>query len=249
MNENHRHPEHREMSEDCKEKAAFEKYLHKPYFGSSHSWAQEKLSLFNSDSTVLDIGSGQGAMGSALRERGVKHVVAVEIDPSTREHTKHLYSKIVPNLEDLKGEQFDGILLLDIIEHLPNPGEFLNQLTTFCSPGTNILISVPNIAHWIIRIMLLCGYFEYMERGPLDKTHLHFFTKRHLHAMIRATPGFKIDSWDSSIVPLELMLPKWLHENQLFELSSRCRKSFAKMFPELGAYQLLVHVKFDPDKP
>jgi 2-polyprenyl-3-methyl-5-hydroxy-6-metoxy-1,4-benzoquinol methylase len=248
MTENQRQLEPREKSEDGKEKAAFEKYLHKPYFGSSHSWAQEKLTIFNSESRVLDVGSGQGAMGSALKNLGVQQVVAVEIDPTTREHTQHLYSKIVANLEELKGEHFDGILLLDIIEHLPNPSEFLHELTAFCSPGTDILISVPNIAHWIIRAMLLCGYFEYMERGPLDKTHLHFFTKRHLRAMIQSTPGLRIDSWDSSIVPLELMLPKWLHENQLFEFSSRCRKFFAKALPELGAYQLLVHVKFAPGK-
>ena len=37
-------------------------------------------------------------------------------------------------------------------------------------------ISTPNISFFMIRIMLLLGFFNYGKRGILDKTHTRLFT-------------------------------------------------------------------------
>ena len=39
-----------------------------------------------------------------------------------------------------------------------------------------ILISTPNISFIVIRLMLLIGFFNYGNRGILDKTHTRLFT-------------------------------------------------------------------------
>jgi SAM-dependent methyltransferase len=227
----------------------FERYQYKPFIGSSHLWALEQLKECAPTSQILDIGSGSGAIGQELKNSGFLNLSAVEIDEETRAHTKHIYSVIAPTLADFVGQRFNAILLLDIIEHLSNPVDFLKAVTSVCAPGALLFISVPNIAHWSIRLMLLCGYFEYMERGPLDKTHLHFFTQRHLKNCIESVPGFSIIDWNSSIVPLELMTPKWIHNHNLFKTASTLRQRVAKQLPGISAYQLLVKVKYRVPTP
>jgi hypothetical protein len=41
-----------------------------------------------------------------------------------------------------------------------------------------VLISLPNVAIWNVRLALLAGQFEYGDTGTLDRTHLRFFTRR-----------------------------------------------------------------------
>jgi SAM-dependent methyltransferase len=150
---------------------------------------------------------------------------------------------MVPAVEDLSTEApFDLILLLDVIEHMTDPGSFLMSLQSRLAPGAKLLISVPNVAHWAMRAMLLAGYFEYMERGPLDKTHYRFFTRRYLTRMIAAVPGLELVSLSGSIVPLELMLPEVLWKNPVFDLFSAVRIQAANGLPGLFAYQLLAEV-------
>ena len=52
-----------------------------------------------------------------------------------------------------------------------------NRLREAATEDATFIISVPNVAHMAVRLMLLFGYFPKMERGILDRTHLQFFTK------------------------------------------------------------------------
>jgi len=220
------------------------RYQYKPYVGSSHSWALSQLLSLTPDTKLLDIGSGSGAFGRELTERGWSNLYSVEIDDTTREKTSQWYKHSSATLKEFEGEKFEVILLLDIIEHLARPVEFLSDLRDFCNTSTTLLISVPNIAHWAVRLLMLAGRFEYMDRGPLDATHLHFFTKRHLKKSIESVPGYVIEEWDASIVPLELMVPEWLSKVSIFDLISQARLRTARVIPELAAYQLLVRARF-----
>jgi hypothetical protein len=220
-----------------------DRYQYKPYVGSSHSWALSQLLQLKPDTKLLDIGSGSGAFGRELSERGWSNLYSVEIDDITREKTSQWYNQSAATLKTFEGERFEVILLLDIIEHLARPVDFLSDLRAYCTPTTSLFISVPNIAHWAVRLLMLAGRFEYMERGPLDATHLHFFTKRHLKKSIESVPGYSIEAWDASIVPLELMVPEWLSNVSFFNSMSRARLHTARIIPELAAYQLLVRAR------
>src|SRR5438046_2323100 len=45
-------------------------------------------------------------------------------------------------------------------------------------PGTRIVVTLPNVLVWHVRLQLLLGRFEYTDSGTLDRTHLRFFTPR-----------------------------------------------------------------------
>jgi hypothetical protein len=222
----------------------FDRYQFKPYLGSSHEWALLQLEKFPPTTNLLDFGSGSGAIGRTLMEKGWSNLSAIEIDDTTRKNSSQWYHESAKELKNLTKNKFGLILLLDIIEHLINPVDFLQDIVTYCENECTLLISVPNVAHWAVRLLALLGRFEYMERGPLDATHLHFFTKGHLRKSIEKIPGLTIKEWDASIVPLELMVPEYVKDNAIFKLNNRVRLFCARRLPELCAYQLLVRVTY-----
>lgn len=219
-------------------KDPFERYEAKRFPGSSHTWALQQLKSLPKEAHVLDIGPGSGIAGEFLRQQGLTRLAAVEVDPATREKLHGLYEHIAPTLQDLPEElSFDCVLLLDVLEHMADPFEFLLQLEARLSDNALILISVPNITHIAIRLMMLFGYFEYMERGPLDRTHLQFFSRRRFRHLLQAIPNSTIIETSGTIEPLELMLPQWCTRNQLFEYLSHIRIWCMKRVPSLLAYQ------------
>jgi SAM-dependent methyltransferase len=73
---------------------------------------------------------------------------------------------------------YDLILLLDVLEHLPDPTESLQKLAKLLNPEGQVIVSVPNISHLSVSIpLLLQRRFEYQQAGILDCTHLKFFVE------------------------------------------------------------------------
>lgn len=224
-------------------KSVLERYQFKPFLGSSHSWTLDKLKELKTTSRVLDVGPGSGAIGAALTERGISEIYAVEIDAATRERLKDCYKQIEETLDPFTGKQFDLILLLDVLEHLANPEEFLLRVSQMLAKDGSIIISVPNIAHWSVRALLLCGLFPQYDRGILDRTHFQFFTRRRFRRMIDQTPGLKLIQEGSSIEPVELLIPEQIYQSSAFVMLSKLRIKLANLIPGLLAYQHLGLIK------
>ena len=160
--------------------SANQRYQFKPFFGSSHTWALKQLSTLPSSAEVLDIGIGCGTIAQHLRNAGIMNIFGLEQDAEARAACSSIYKEIFNQLDQIKDCQFDSILLLDVLEHMCDPFAFLKSLQGLLKPNGQILISVPNVAHWSLRLSLLLGIWNYTERGLLDRTHYHFFTRKHL---------------------------------------------------------------------
>ncbi len=226
--------------------APHQRYVAKLFPGSSHSWAISRMAHWRESERILDVGVGSGIMAEELRNRGFKAIVGVEIDEETKSKAAALgcYEYVAGSLEDPKvGGEFGHGLLLDVLEHVANPSELLAQVSSKLCGGGSILISVPNVTHWALRLMLLAGYFRYTERGPLDRTHLRFFSKAVLEDLVHEHPDLELGEIVGSIVPLELMLPKSIIDVKAFGFMSTLRIMLANEFPSLFGYQLLVEVK------
>ncbi len=48
------------------------------------------------------------------------------------------------------------------------------------------MVSVPNFNHWYPRGRIVAGRFDYDQRGPLDRGHVRFFTKRSIERLFEA---------------------------------------------------------------
>ena len=72
--------------------------------------------------------------------------------------------------------RFDCIIFADVLEHLVDPSQCLEQALKRLQPGGSIVVSLPNIRHisafWAI---FFRGNFPKRSRGIFDSTHLRWF--------------------------------------------------------------------------
>ena len=80
----------------------------------------------------------------------------------------------LPN--DLEDQLFDCLIFSHVLEHLRDPAEVLARFSRLLRKGGQVLIAVPNILSWRMRLQFLMGNFTYESAGVLDDTHLRFFT-------------------------------------------------------------------------
>ncbi len=99
---------------------------------------------------VLDIGFGRGFFLYFLKEMGA-NVFGIEPDADAiRYASKDLG---IPSVRQIgvgelgDNERYDLILLMDLIEHLLNPGDALAKLSSLLNPGGYLVIWTPNAGH------------------------------------------------------------------------------------------------------
>ncbi len=139
--------------------------------------------IIENDSTVLDVGAGNGLLGLVLAKLH-KNVMIDAIEPNKAgvkeievPPYRRIYHGYLDNYRDeLIKEKYDYIVLADIIEHLPDPSNLIKESMQLLSDEGKLIISVPNMAFGSIRLSLLQGRFDYVDSGLLERTHLRFFT-------------------------------------------------------------------------
>ena len=100
----------------------------------------------NKDSTVLDVGCGSGHLLYGLHRIGFKHLTG--IDPYITNDIKYQNSINVlkTNLKDLD-QEFDLILLMDSLEHIPQQLETLKNIYRLLKIKKFVLINIPVIGY------------------------------------------------------------------------------------------------------
>ncbi len=138
-------------------------------------------------SRVLDVGCGPGWLADRIRRDG-HEVVGVDVvaHPDVGARTDHfVQADLDGGLPDALGAGFDVIVATDVIGHVRDPERLLRELSERLAPGGVILVSVPNIGHWYARARMGLGFFDYDQRGLLDRGHLRFFTRKSFLRLVR----------------------------------------------------------------
>jgi 2-polyprenyl-3-methyl-5-hydroxy-6-metoxy-1,4-benzoquinol methylase len=164
---------------------------------ASNSCYVELLKMVGNGKRVLEVGPGVGHVTKQLTQRGCT-VTCIEKDKNMSEMAKEFCAHmIVGDIEanaigqQLSTKQFDVITFGDVLEHLRDPVEVLNNLRPLIAPAGYLVASIPNVAHRSLRLSLLFGEFDYADMGLLDRTHLRFFTIRTIEKMMNES-GLKI---------------------------------------------------------
>src|SRR5262245_45403025 len=227
------------------------RYVLKPDPHSSHSVILRWLGD-GRGRRLLDVGAADGLLSRQLTERGWR-VTAIEGDPALAQAgARHCERMITMNLdrEVPMGEgPFDVIVYGDVLEHLVDPQRVLVEVDRSLAPGGFVIISVPNIAHLWIRLLLLMGRFEYLDRGILDHSHLRFFTERSLRAML-SSAGLTIGRFTATPAPLYQILPVRWHRRWV-AATHTINAAIARRARRLLGYQFIVmaHPKGAAERP
>jgi hypothetical protein len=111
-------------------------------------------------------------------------------------------------------------------------------LNRYLAPKGKVVVSVPNIAHLVVRLMLLAGHFEYMDRGILDRTHLRFFTLRSFRRFL-VQGGVRVEQLVATPAPLSALLPG-KSQGQVFRIANFVNALGARIFKRVLGYQFVA---------
>ena len=143
---------------------------------------------------VLDVGCGAGGVARSLRAAGAERIVGIEIHAPSRERAREVLDEVhLGPVEQVLAEgrlegRFDTFVLYDVLEHLVDPAAVLSALAALAAPGARGHVSVPNARHWsLVRDLVGRGTFGYAEWGHRDRTHLRWFTRRDMEALLTTT--------------------------------------------------------------
>jgi 2-polyprenyl-3-methyl-5-hydroxy-6-metoxy-1,4-benzoquinol methylase len=216
-------------------------YQHKPVPHSSHSVMMGQLERLRPHS-VLELGTATGFLTRQMRDLGCE-VTGVELDASAAAEAAPFCTRmLVGDLEDLSdaeiGGPYDAIVCGDVLEHLRDPWTTLERLVGRLAPGGHVIVSLPNIANWVCRWQLLRGTFEYMALGPMDRTHLRFFTRKTALALVR---GAGLEIQDCMPTPLPLpSLSALFSPGRSLAWMHRFNATVTRLRPTLLGYQFVV---------
>lgn len=135
------------------------------------------------------------------KEMGNKKVFRIDIERDKLPFKKHF---------------FDVITLLDVLEHLDNPGKSLDKLRPLLKDGGVLVISVPN---------KLYKLFNH------DPTHKTFFSKKELSVLLEKN-GFELvysaGRWGTNVFGLFLFSNKLIEYASSFFIIARKRGTFGR---------------------
>ena len=182
-----------------------EVYELKPSPYSSHGVLLAWTAAHAPGKTVLDVGCSDGQFGALVREQGHR-VDGVDLvkHQGVGERLDGFVEADISNGLPAGTGTYDVIVAGDILEHVVDPETLLKDIRDHLNPGGEILVSVPNFGHWYPRGKVALGRFDYDQRGPLDHTHVRFFTRRTFERLVNAC-GLVITERDVVGSPVDVL--------------------------------------------
>jgi glycosyltransferase involved in cell wall biosynthesis len=208
-------------------------------YASSHQWA---IDAVRPGESVLDIGSGPGGLAAELVRRGCRVAVVDRFPPSEAPKEVEVFVQDLDDPPAFDVGPHGTLLLLDIVEHLRDPELFLERLrAAFGHEAKRVVLTSPNVAFLVPRLMLLFGQFNYGMAGTLDRTHTRLFTFRALRHLLQ-DEGFVIHEIRGIPAPF----PKALGDGWLARLLLRINLALIRVSRSLFSYQIFVVAESTP---
>jgi SAM-dependent methyltransferase len=147
---------------------------------------------------LLDVGCSTGALVmSALRDS----VDAEGVEPAAKAARAAQAAGLKVHSGTLseaayQRESFQAVTLMEVIEHLRDPGELLREISRILLPGGILVIGTGNAASWTVMLMgERWDYFQVERYGG----HISFFTPHSLTCLAQRC-GFSIERLETQRV-------------------------------------------------
>ncbi len=215
------------------------RYTPKLTFPSSHFFAMKHIP---DGSIVLDIGCHCPKLAEFLRDEksctvhglaDFTHPDAAALNNSySRLEIVNMDSTDLPTHHFLK-QDYDVILLLDILEKREHPEQWMKHLRHAVSNYPSFILTVGNIAFLPVRLSFLLGAFNYGKRGILGFGHKRLFTFYTLRRLLKAE---KYDIITEAGIPVPW--PLVFRQQFLSSLLLKIQQFFIRLRRTLFAFQI-----------
>jgi SAM-dependent methyltransferase len=149
---------------------------------------------------LLDVGAGKGHFMAAARELGW-HVDGIEFSAASAATAAELYGVEVRVADFMSmpddGRLYDAVVMIHVLEHLPDPRFAIARARSLLAPGGRLLISVPNAAS--LQARLFGSRWLHLDLPR----HLYHFTPDALSVLLEGS-GFEVTHRDTFSPDIEI---------------------------------------------
>jgi len=174
-----------------------------------HEQIEKKLKeLLSTGSEILDVGAGEGALSERLSDAGFK-VTALDINEKDFKSKKSKFCQLnfndeneLSNFSAQYTEKFDGVIGVEVIEHIENPWKYIDFMKRLIKPGGILLITTPNITSWLSRLIFLFeGRFHQFADGDLSYGHIAPISSWELRVVLKNSGFEKVEILPGGTLP------------------------------------------------
>jgi SAM-dependent methyltransferase len=179
-----------------------------------HDFLIQEILQRSQPTNALDLGCGEAAWLRRLHKAGFGELVGIDLSPPpvAPENMTILSANLESEDLGLKEKTFGLITMIEVIEHMGNPGKLLGHVKRYLRNDGLALITTPNIHSLIQRLkFLVTGRFTHFDYGS-DPTH---YQPVLLDAWKRLLPSYGLAIADCWTYPranrLDGVNPLWRH--------------------------------------
>lgn len=136
-----------------------------------------------SEAAILEVGVGNGQLLNLFKEKKFQ-VSGCDLSKNICRYVESEFGIVMHAcaLKDAPAEEFDGIVMNHVAEHVDEPLEFLKEAGRRLKKNGILHLAVPNVASWESRFK---GWISY------EPYHLTYFTPETIRLLVKKA-GFKI---------------------------------------------------------